>query len=341
MSRMPRTAVLALALPFAVLAQTAQTPAPASHGSGAQSPETVLATVDDQPVRLAAIRAEVNRKLPMQSYHGSVSAEKVQELAREAMQSEIDKVLKLRDAGRRGIAVDDAEVEAALEKAKARYETSEKFEEKLKKSGATLESLRAELGRQVAVTKVEAVVAAEVPEVTVADAKAYYDANLDRFREPERAEVRQIFFKMPPNGRTEELWQATEARALEARKRAQAGESFEALVEELSESLPIEKERGGLLGTFHRGQLAKEIDDVVWEVPEGGLSAPVRTFYGVHLFKIARLLPPRLVPFPELQDKLVPHLRKQRAEQHLADWIAAMRASSEIAYLDPYFAPAP
>ncbi|NIR96630.1 MAG: peptidylprolyl isomerase, partial [Gammaproteobacteria bacterium] len=42
----------------------------------------------------------------------------------------------------------------------------------------------------------------------------------------------------------------------------------------------------GRLGFISRGQFVKPFEDVAFSLPVGGLSAPVRTRFGLHLIKV-------------------------------------------------------
>ena len=44
--------------------------------------------------------------------------------------------------------------------------------------------------------------------------------------------------------------------------------------------------RGGSLGTFGRGQMVKEFDEVVFSAPVGEVQGPVETQFGFHLVEV-------------------------------------------------------
>jgi len=302
--------------------------------------QAVVCRVDGAPIRLADVRGAVNRLLPMQSFHGNVDKATVRKIARQAMQTEIDELLELRDAGARGIDVSSAEVDQALEKLKARYKDEAGFKAKRRKLGVTIPELRERLRRRRLLEKVRGQVEKSTGTVTAEEARAYYESHRDSFHEPRRIELGQIFFKMPPTGRSETSWKETEQKAAAAKARIQAGEPFEDLVAELSEAPQHQKKVKGVMGVYHKGQLPKFLATAgIWDLPVGGLSEPIRSFYGVHLIKVERALAPRQVPFTEVADSLRKYLQKKRTREQVKQWQAALRAKAKIEYLDPYFAP--
>jgi|GEM_PF-3769782 len=302
--------------------------------------QAVVCRVNGAPIRLAAVRGTMNRLLPMQSFHGKVEKATVHKIARQALQTEIDKLLELSDAAARGIEVSAAEIDQALGQLKARYKDPASFEAKRRKLGVSIADLRERLRRRLLLDKVKGVVEHAAGTVSADQTRDYYDTHRERFHEPRRIELRQIFFKMPPTGRTPALWKATEQKARSARNRVEAGERFESLVEELSAAPQRQKDAGGLLGRYHKGQLPKFLAAAgVWDLPAGGLSAPIRSFYGVHLIKVERFLAPRQVPYAEVAKSLQKYLQKKRLDEQLKQWRTALRAKAEIVYVDPYFAP--
>lgn len=76
----------------------------------------------------------------------------------------------------------------------------------------------------------------------------------------------------------------TEEEALALKKRIENGESFEELARAYSKC--PSKEKGGSLGFFGRGQMAKEFEDAAFSLPVGQVSEPIKTQFGWHLIKV-------------------------------------------------------
>lgn len=62
------------------------------------------------------------------------------------------------------------------------------------------------------------------------------------------------------------------------------GADFAALAQK--HSLCPSGKKGGALGTFFRGQMVKEFDDVVFSAEIGKVQGPVKTQFGYHLILI-------------------------------------------------------
>ncbi len=139
-------------------------------------------------------------------------------------------------------------------------------------------------------------------EVTEEQLRAEYDARMDEFREPERREVTQL---LAPDRAT-----AEDAAALVAN-----GKSFADAAAELAER-GVTSER---LGAMRREQLPDELAEAVFALAPGGVSAPVESAFGWHLFELEAVLPERTRPFTAVREELARELRLRAAADQLPD----------------------
>lgn len=80
---------------------------------------------------------------------------------------------------------------------------------------------------------------------------------------------------------------ATEPEAHELRERIVGGEDFSEIAKAHS-SCPSSRE-GGRLGSFGKGQMVTEFEEVVFgDLPVGDVSEPVKTAFGYHLIVVDR-----------------------------------------------------
>lgn len=75
----------------------------------------------------------------------------------------------------------------------------------------------------------------------------------------------------------------TEKEALDILDQLKRGKKFDALAKRYS-ICPSSK-RGGDLGEFHRGDMVKAFDDVVFKRPLLKVHGPIKTRFGYHLIK--------------------------------------------------------
>jgi len=76
----------------------------------------------------------------------------------------------------------------------------------------------------------------------------------------------------------------TEAECVDLKNRIAAGEDFAAIAREHSRC-PSSRQ-GGDLGSFGRGQMVREFDEVVFSAEPNTVQGPVKTQFGYHLLEV-------------------------------------------------------
>ncbi|MCP1675950.1 peptidyl-prolyl cis-trans isomerase C [Natronocella acetinitrilica] len=78
----------------------------------------------------------------------------------------------------------------------------------------------------------------------------------------------------------------SEAQCLELKQQIEGGAEFAELAKQHS-SCPSGRS-GGDLGSFGRGQMVREFDEVVFTAPLNTVQGPVKTQFGYHLLEVTR-----------------------------------------------------
>lgn len=152
------------------------------------------------------------------------------------------------------------------------------------------------------------------------EVREHYELTRSRYTEPETRAVRQIFV-------AEAAHDDAEARARELRARIDAGESFADVAREASDD-QVSAARGGALGEVARGELPSRLDTVVFSLPEGLVSQPIRVEGGFAIVEVTAVTPPRVRPFEAVRDEVLADLRDRRAEQRQIELLDALIAQS-------------
>ena len=155
------------------------------------------------------------------------------------------------------------------------------------------------------------------------DVVDYYRHHRDTMAIPEAVRAAHII-KNVDEKTTEEAALAA-IRVVEERLRA--GESFEAIADEVSDC----PGSGGDLGWFPRGQMVPEFDAVVFALQPGEISPVFRTPFGFHIAKVYQHTEERMATFEEARPQIERHLlteKHQKALERLCDYLRA-RATVE------------
>ncbi|HWV37732.1 MAG TPA: SurA N-terminal domain-containing protein [Vulgatibacter sp.] len=143
-----------------------------------------------------------------------------------------------------------------------------------------------------------------------------YEAKSFRFKTPKRVKAQHILVKVEEDAPQAEVDAAT-AKLEKAKADIQAGADFGELAKSLSED-PGSKDKGGDLGFFGPGTMAKPFEDAAMALEPGQLSEIVRTRFGLHLIKVNEVQPPEEKTLADVQDELAKELLTAKKAKDLA-----------------------
>jgi parvulin-like peptidyl-prolyl isomerase len=123
--------------------------------------------------------------------------------------------------------------------------------------------------------------------------------------EPSDAEIAARLAQQPPGSERVLLRQLILpdlAAARAARQRLQEGEDFASLSKELSRA--ANAAQGGAIGWVERGQLVPEFEAVIFGLADGGVSQPVTSNAGWHVFQVVARRAPGTVADPTVRARV-------------------------------------
>lgn len=232
----------------------------------------------------------------------------------------------------------DQEVEDQIKRLKEQnnVKSDEEFEKGLVASGLTLDRLREQLRHSQTLQRV---VGREVQaKVDLSDdaLRLIYEREKETWRIPEKAHLAEILISNGDNPAD------AERRAKEASDLLKSGAKFETVVRDFSDGAT--KSRGGDLGVVSKGDLAADIDKVVFSLPVGAVSDPIQTRFGWHLVKVLEKVPVSYKSFADVKADLLKREQDTQFQKRLAEYLdklkrdAVIRVSVEA---QPYFTPPP
>jgi len=213
-------------------------------------------------------------------------------------------------------------LEDAFSRIRQRYEEEADFIDGLERAGLGEAGLRRALLWELRVEAVMDRVAQSAKQVDPVDEELFYFNHLERFHVPERRKVRQILITI-----NEQFAENQHDVAL--KRIRQVGEllkrhprRFTQLAQKHSECPTAMN--GGVLGEVPRGKLYPELDQVLFGLARGQISAPVRSPIGFHLLLCETISPAKRVRFAEARSGIHELLstRLRRAKQR--EWIRSL-----------------
>lgn len=193
--------------------------------------------------------------------------------------------LKVQEAEREKVVVDDGEVKELLDEVMKRLQanTQEELDAMVKAQGVTLETIKKRFREQLMVQKVIRRKVAVRVSVTEQEIERYLSENRDKLETGLSFRASHILFAPNPKG-SDAGWQAARGKAEEAWAKLQAGEDFAELARKYSQDASASD--GGDLGVLKQGELAPEIEGPILQLNPGDASGPIKTTLGYHIFKL-------------------------------------------------------
>src|SRR6266436_864899 len=201
---------------------------------------------------------------------------------------------------------DEAEVHAAYEKNKSKYQVPER--------------------RVVRYALVDVNQIRQSLQVSDDMLKQQYQANIQQYQVPNRVHVEHILF-MTVGKTTDAEVEEVKKKAEDVLKQVKKGGKFEDLAKKYSED-PGSKDKGGDLSWITQGQTVPEFEKTAFSLGPGQVSELVKTQYGFHIIKVLEKETAHTKPFEEVKDSLRAPLLLTQADKLASD--TADQLSSEI-----------
>jgi len=181
----------------------------------------------------------------------------------------------------------------------------EDFLSETKNQYLTREVIGQEVGRRISFSDKE-----------VAD---YYEAHKNDFTREEKVFLSEILIST--QGKDPGAVVAAEKKAKQVAEDAARGQRFAELARDNSDGVTAKE--GGALGGYKKGDLNKQFEDAVWNLPKGGVTPPIKIATGFEIFKVEDHTKAGLLSLadakPEIENALYGSKMEPRVREYLTD----------------------
>ena len=249
---------------------------------------------------------------------------RLDEAKNDALNRLIEEKLILQEAKRRDIKIEDAEVDKRINEVKARFGSDDTFNKALSESGITVDKLRDKYRDQLMMKELINGIVFHNIQISPTQVAAYYYGHKNEFAQPETIKFRIILLKYKPGQEK----QIVKSFAQELLKRINSGEDFAALAKEYSEGPNAED--GGEMDFVSKGEMAKEIDEALFNLQEGSVSAVIETTAGCNIVKAEKKLKGSEISLADATPLIRQRLYGREAELILREFIGNLRKEAYI-----------
>ncbi|MBI5969643.1 MAG: peptidylprolyl isomerase [Deltaproteobacteria bacterium] len=296
----------------------------------------IIMRINGSAVTRDELNAAYNALLPRVSMHTSVSDKRKKSIQKTALNQIIEAALIYQNAKEaKENKAPAKEIDAVVADLKKTLPQGQTLKDVLKRSKMTMDDLKELIRKDIVIKRFNEQKNADFKNRAAAAVSGqylldYYNANLEKFSEPEQLRVMVILVKADPSG-GQTVWKQALKKAEEAHKELKAGADFIKVSKEYSEH--PNAQNGGDVGWKHRDSF-DEINDAVNALKPGDISKPVQTMYGYAIAKLEGVKPSAQKKFEELnKERLRRELQEKEERNMRSSWLASLRAKAKIEYL--------
>src|SRR6202162_1249160 len=158
------------------------------------------------------------------------------------------------------------------------------------------------------------------------EVKQYYEAHPQEFTLPERVTLSEI--SVSTEGKNPEEFAALRSKAQGLRTSVLNGDDFSQVARLYSQGSTAKD--GGVLGTFKRGELSPQIEDVVFQMSKGQISEVIQTRTDFEFLRVDDHLQAGCSPWTKWEGELSNTIHAQKVQPLLRDYLAELREQSNI-----------
>jgi parvulin-like peptidyl-prolyl isomerase len=268
--------------------------------------EEIVAKVNNDIItrgELARTRQEIAAELRQEGLSGPKLQQALQAKSADALRDQIDQLLLVQKAKDLNINVDsEITKRLAAMQVQSKIDDPDKFKDFIREQmGMPFEDFKAQVKNQLLTQRVIGEEISSRVVIPEPEKRKYYDEHKKDFVREEQVFLRQILIST--EGKSPDQVAAAERKAKDLVARARKGEKFSDLAATNSDDLETAR-NGGELPAFKRGQLMKQIEDIVFKQPKGYVTDPIRGQNGFLILKIEERYEKGQATFEEVDNEI-------------------------------------
>ena len=158
------------------------------------------------------------------------------------------------------------------------------------------------------------------------EVEKYYNEHKKEFVRPEQVALREI--EVTTEGKKDEELPELKKKAETALKRVKDGEDFGEIAKRFSDSSTAKQ--GGFLGVYKRGELSKELEEIVFKMKKNELTDVMDTKQGYLVLQVLERYEAGEQPLNKVENEITDHLYSERMEPAMRQYLKTLREQSYV-----------
>lgn len=188
----------------------------------------------------------------------------------------------------------------------------EDFKDNIRKGLLTQRVISQEVGSHISIGK--------------EDVQKYYEEHKKEYIRPEQVGLREIVVNT--EGKKDSELPDLKKKAETALKRVKDGEDFGEIAKRFSDGSTAKQ--GGFLGIYKRGELSKQLEDVVFAMKKNDLTDVMDTKQGYLVLQVLEHYDEGEQPLEKVENEITDHLYSERMEPKLREYLKTLREQSYV-----------
>ncbi|MCM3125064.1 MULTISPECIES: peptidylprolyl isomerase [Bacillaceae] len=222
-----------------------------------------------------------------------------------------NKVIEM-EADKQKVKVTGNEIDEELTKLQESYGGEDAFAAALEQNKVSIDRIREDIHMYLLAEKM---IKPSI-KVTEEEMKTYFEENKESFDQKEQVKASHILVE-------------DEATAKKVKKELDSGKDFAELAKEYSTDAS-NAAKGGDLGYFGKGEMAKEFEEAAFGMKVGEVSAPIKTDFGYHIIKVADKKAAKTAVFEDHKKEIKESLFDQKIQTEYPNWLEKKKADYKI-----------
>jgi parvulin-like peptidyl-prolyl isomerase len=266
---------------------------------------------------------EIVQELRSQNVTGRQYQQEFADREKNVLRDRIDELLLIQKGKELNINVDSelTKYVANLQRQSGITDTDKFHEWVRQQSGMSYEDFINETKNQMLTREVVGQEVGRHINITDKEIQDYYNAHKNEFVRDEKVYLSEILIST--EGKDAAAVAAAQKKAKQLSDEASKGERFTDLARDNSDAATAKD--GGVLGGYKKGELAKPIEDVVWNLPRGAVTQPIKLPTGWEVFKVDDHTKAGLAPLSEVRNEIENVLYAPKMQPKVREYLTDLR----------------
>ena len=286
-----------------------------------------IAIINGSVITREEFNREINQVKQKSLQRGQeISSTQLEDIGNKILENLIDLELLFQESHNNGIKVEKEKIDSQIKSLKQKLPNNAEFEKLLTELKLSENALKLKIKKGIAIQELVETRITQKIKISDKESKVFYDTNPDLFKQSEQVKANHILIKVAQGA--DEITKSEAKQKLRQIQQKLKSEDFAMLAKEFSEG--PSKINGGDLGYFQRGQMVKSFEDAAFSLKPEEVSDIVETQFGYHLIKVVDKKPEKTIPYEDVKDNLVQHLKQEKTKQKVKLYIQTLREKAKI-----------